>query len=196
MTIDLQRPVLDVARDLLGRHVVHATSVVRLTEVEAYDGPGDPGSHAFRGPTPRTQVMFGPPGVAYVYLSYGIHSLVNIVTGPTGHAAAVLLRSGHEVGAGGERGADLRGPAAVARALRYVLADTGTSVVLATGEPVPDAEVCAGPRVGLGPRDDGRRWRLWLAGDSSVSSWRPGKPSRGVGASSSLRAATGPRTRE
>jgi DNA-3-methyladenine glycosylase len=186
VTIDLGRPVLDVARDLLGRHVVHGEAVVRLTEVEAYDGPGDPGSHAFRGPTPRTLVMFGPPGRAYVYLSYGIHALMNIVTGPDGHASAVLLRAGHEVAAAGARGADLRGPAAVARALGYAVGDTGTVVSLTAGEPVDDAAVSTGPRVGLGSGDDGRPWRLWVTGDQSVSSWRPGKTSRashGAGAS-------------
>ncbi len=192
MAIDLERPVLAVARDMLGRHVVgvggpaagaapgDAAAVVRLTEVEAYDGPGDPGSHAFRGPTPRTQVMFGPPGRAYVYLSYGIHSLLNIVTGVDGHASAVLLRAGHLVTPLGARGVDLRGPAAVARALGYTLADTGSPVRLEAGEPIPDAGVCSGPRVGLGVTDDGRPWRFWVAGDPSVSKWRPGKPAKGA----------------
>ncbi len=183
--MDLERGVLDVARDLLGRHVVRGAVVVRLTEVEAYDGPGDPGSHAFRGPTPRSRVMFGPPGRAYVYLSYGVHELVNIVTGAEGHAAAVLLRAGHEVTAAGARGADLRGPAAVARALGYVRADTGTVVLLAAGEPVADDAVSSGPRVGLGAGDDGRPWRLWVSGDRSVSRWRPGKAARGTPAASS-----------
>ena len=181
MAIDLDGPVLEVARNLLGRHVVNGHAVVRLTEVEAYDGPGDPGSHAFRGPTPRTEVMFGPPGRAYVYLSYGIHALMNIVTGPPGHAAAVLLRAGHEVNGDGARGADLRGPAAVARAIGYQLADTGAVVRLTAGDPVADGAVLAGPRVGLGSRDDGRPWRLWVAADPSVSRWRPSKRPRGAG---------------
>jgi DNA-3-methyladenine glycosylase len=186
VAIDLSRPVLEVARDLLGRHVLATGSgpesgpgsglaVVRLTEVEAYDGPGDPGSHAFRGRTPRTQVMFGPPGRAYVYLSYGIHSLLNIVTGPEGHASAVLLRAGHLVEPDGARGADLRGPAAVAGALGYTLADTGSPVRLRRGVPVPDDAVSTGPRVGLGAGDDGRPWRCWLTADPSVTRWRPGK---------------------
>jgi DNA-3-methyladenine glycosylase len=182
VAIDLERPVLVVARDLLGRHVVHRGAVVRLTEVEAYDGPGDPGSHAHRGPTPRTLVMFGPAGRAYVYLSYGVHSLMNIVTGPAGHASAVLLRAGHEVGPAGGRGADLRGPAALARALGYDLSDTGQAVSVLAGQPVADHAVSAGPRVGLGAGDDGRPWRLWVSGDRSVSSWRPGKTPRPPGA--------------
>jgi DNA-3-methyladenine glycosylase len=184
VAIDLERPVLVVARDLLGRDVVARSAagvdraVVRLTEVEAYDGPGDPGSHACRGPTPRTQVMFGPPGRAYVYLSYGIHSLMNIVTGPDGHASAVLLRAGYVVTPPGDRGADLRGPAAVARALDYTLADTGSAVLVEAGEPVPDRLVRTGPRVGLGVSDDGRPWRFWVDGDASVTTWRPGKAAR------------------
>lgn len=181
-----------VARDLLGRQVLGtgdaAGTVVCLTEVEAYDGPGDPGSHAFRGPTPRTQVMFGPPGRAYVYLSYGIHSLMNIVTGPEGHACAVLLRAGYVVTAQGARDGDLRGPAAVARALGYRLADTGSGVHLAAGSPVPDDRVSTGPRVGLGAGDDGRPWRFWVSGDPSVSSWRPGARVK--------RSSAGPRTGE
>jgi DNA-3-methyladenine glycosylase len=197
VAIDLARPVLQVARDLLGRHVVRPGVVVRLTEVEAYGGPGDPGSHAFRGPTRRTAVMFGPPGRAYVYLSYGVHVLMNIVTGPEGQASAVLLRAGHEVTATGARGVDLRGPAAVARALGYVLADTGTAVSVAAGEPVDDAAVSTGPRVGLGAADDARPWRLWVAGDRSVSSWRPGKVTRGSRTGAAGPGHTpGPRARE
>ncbi len=94
----LARPVLEVAPDLLGavvRHVSPAGPVaVRLTEVEAYAGERDPGSHAFRGRTPRTEVMFGPPGRVYVYFTYGMHWCMNLVCGPEGEASAVLLRAG------------------------------------------------------------------------------------------------------
>jgi DNA-3-methyladenine glycosylase len=87
-----------VAPDLLGRILVRTTPdgpiAVRLTEVEAYDGPNDPGSHAFRGPTPRNEVMFGPPGRVYVYFTYGMWHCMNLVCGPEGRAAAVLLRAG------------------------------------------------------------------------------------------------------
>ncbi|GAB76439.1 DNA-3-methyladenine glycosylase [Austwickia chelonae] len=91
------RPVLDVARDLLGCVVSHEGVSVRLTEVEAYDGERDPGSHAFRGCTPRTEVMFGPPGGLYVYFTYGMHFCANLVCRSEGRAAAVLLRAGEVV---------------------------------------------------------------------------------------------------
>ena len=94
----LADPVLEVAPKLLGM-VLRATSpegtvAVRLTEVEAYDGPNDPGSHAYRGKTPRNAVMFGPPGHLYVYFTYGMHFCMNISVGPDGQPSAVLLRAG------------------------------------------------------------------------------------------------------
>lgn len=91
------RPVLRVATELLGCTISHAGVTVRLTEVEAYDGSNDPGSHAFRGRTPRTQVMFGPPGGLYVYFTYGMHHCANLVCGRQGAASAVLLRAGEVV---------------------------------------------------------------------------------------------------
>jgi DNA-3-methyladenine glycosylase len=93
----LSGPVLDVAPLLLGAVLRTDEVAVRLTEVEAYAGETDPGSHAFRGRTPRTQVMFGPAGHAYVYFTYGMHWCVNVVTGPDGEASAVLLRAGEVV---------------------------------------------------------------------------------------------------
>ena len=114
------RPVLQVAPDLLGavvRHVGPAGPVaVRLTEVEAYAGEQDPGSHAFRGRTPRTAVMFGPPGRVYVYFTYGMHWCMNLVCGPDGEASAVLLRAG-EVVEGAELAASRRTTAKSAREL-------------------------------------------------------------------------------
>lgn len=104
--IDLSAPATDVAPLLLGATIWHGPVAVRLTEVEAYMGLDDPASHAFRGPTPRARVMFGPPSHVYVYLSYGMHRCVNLVCSPDGVASAVLLRGGRVVA--GEDDARLR----------------------------------------------------------------------------------------
>ncbi len=92
------RPVLEVAPALLGTvissRIDGLTVAVRLTEVEAYDGAADPGSHAYRGRTARNATMFGPPGLVYVYFTYGMHHCANLVCGPAGSAHAVLLRAG------------------------------------------------------------------------------------------------------
>ncbi|MEU4365375.1 DNA-3-methyladenine glycosylase [Promicromonospora sp. NPDC023987] len=153
------RPVLDVARDLLGAVLTRRTPdgvvSLRLTEVEAYDGASDPGSHAYRGRTRRNATMFGAPGHLYVYRHLGLHHCVNVVCGPDGEASAVLLRAGEVVD-----GADLarsrrlasgvarterdlaRGPARLAVALGLDLSDDGADVT------APEAGVALHLRAG------------------------------------------------
>ncbi len=184
--------VLDVAPALLGWRLTHGGVTVRLTEVEAYAGGADPGSHAYRGRTPRTEVMFGPPGRLYVYFTYGMHWCANVVTGPDGAASAVLLRggevvAGHDLAAQrrpGVRERDLaRGPARLTTTLGIDGAQDGLDLLdRATdgrldppAEPVAPARVRTGPRVGVsGPGGDGdaHPWRYWLDGEPTVSPYR------------------------
>lgn len=166
---------------------------VRLTEVEAYLGERDPGSHAFRGPTPRTAVMFGPPGHLYTYFSYGMHVCANIVCSPEGTASAVLLRAGEVVDGieiararrtTSRSDADLaRGPARLCVALGLTLADGGADVSgrrvrLTLGD--PQGRVQRGPRTGVSGEGGGASypWRFWLADEPSVSPYRAHAPRR------------------
>lgn len=112
------RDTVTVARELLGMHLVHRHEgllrVGRIVETEAYLGPHDKAAHSARGLTPRTRIMFGPPGHAYVYLIYGMHHCMNVVTGPAGHASAVLLRALEPVRNLGDA---TRGPGRLCRAM-------------------------------------------------------------------------------
>jgi DNA-3-methyladenine glycosylase len=189
----LAGPVLEVAPRLLNAVITHRTDegvvAVRLTEVEAYAGEHDPGSHAYRGPTRRNTVMFGPPGHVYVYFTYGMHYCMNVVCGTDGHASAVLLRAGEVVDGvdlarvrrGSARDRDLaRGPARLCQALGIDLAQNGLDLhdspltLELADEPVPADRVGTGPRVGLRLAAD-RPWRFWLTDEPTVSVYRPAK---------------------
>ena len=178
------RPVLEVARDLLGRHLTANGVTVRLVEVEAYRGADDPGSHAFRGRTPRNAVMFGPPGHLYVYFTYGMHWCANLVCGPEGEAQAVLLRAasvvdGLDVAAARRPGASARdlcrGPARLTKTLGVDGSWNGADMAgaVSAGTPVPDSSVLTGPRVGVAGAGAPTPWRFWIDGEPSVSVYRP-----------------------
>ena len=180
---------LAAAPRLLGARLRAGSVAVRLTEVEAYAGAVDPGSHAYRGRTARNAVMFGPPGHLYVYFTYGLHHCANVVCGPPGEAAAVLLRAG-EVVAGIElararrpRAVDrdlARGPARLCQALGLDRGADGADLTtgpirLELGPPAPRARIARGPRVGLRSAAD-LPWRFWLSEEPTVSAYRPAAP--------------------
>ena len=179
--------------------LVNVPVTVRITETEAYAGETDPGSHAFRGLTPRTAPMFGPAGVTYVYFTYGMHWMLCLVADEPDVPRAVLVRAGevvdgHDVAAArrpGVRERDwCRGPARLATTLALDGSHTGRDfcrpllgsmpaidLELTAGVPVEDATVRTGPRVGVsGPGGDGTAypWRFWTAGEPTVSLYRPG----------------------
>jgi DNA-3-methyladenine glycosylase len=181
----------DAARELLGWHIVANGVSVRLTEVEAYRGADDAASHAYRGRTPRNAVMFGPAGHLYVYFTYGMHWCLNVTMGADGEAAAVLLRAGEVVdGLDAARARrprvpldrDLaRGPARLAATLGLDGAANGLDLfdsrvrLEPRSEPVQRIE--AGPRVGVSKEKE-RPWRFWVAGEPTVSQYRPHVPKR------------------
>ncbi|NJP68752.1 DNA-3-methyladenine glycosylase [Streptomyces spiramenti] len=192
------RPVLTVAPDLLGRVLVRdeprGQVLLRVTEVEAYDGADDPGSHAYRGRTARNGVMFGPPGHAYVYFTYGMWHCLNLVCHPEGRAGGVLLRAGEVLG-----GAELarprrssarndhelaRGPARLATALDVDRSLDGTDVCATpagplsvhAGIPVAASAVLNGPRTGVSGEGGVHPWRFWIDGDRTVSPYRAHRP--------------------
>ncbi len=175
--------VVQHARGLLGR-TLHGDGVsVRITEVEAYGGVHDPASHAYTR-TPRSEIMYGPPWRLYVYQTRH-HFCANIVTGPTEHAAAVLLRSGAVI-AGHDLARDrrggvpdvrlARGPGNLTQALGITLADLGTAVLDGDGvrlgpEVEQDFTIASGPRVGVSKAAD-IPWRFWISGDPTVSAYK------------------------
>lgn len=173
------RPALTVARDLLGRILVHERGGVRragrIVEVEAYIGPQDLACHASKGRTRRTEVLFGPPGLAYVYLIYGMYHCFNVVTDQDGFPSAVLVR-GVEPLEGFAPGVRTDGPGRLCRAMELTLAQnrlplTSPELHLLEGRKVHGRHVERGPRIGV---DYAGEWakeplRLWERGNPCVS---------------------------
>lgn len=180
---ELTRPALQVAPELLGCVLATTDAAVRIVEVEAYEGAADPASHAHRGPTPRTAVMFGPSGFAYVYGLHG-HACLNVVCGVAGSASAVLLRAG-EVVAGldavrarrrpGATDAELaRGPGNLCAALGVTRAFNGVDLAgpeLALSRGPAPARIVAGPRVNVASAS-AWPWRFWDADSPAVSAYK------------------------
>lgn len=192
-----ERNACTVARDLLGQTLVHHWSGIRLAgkivETEAYCATAEPdlACHASKNngqPTPRTAVMFGPPGHAYVYLTYGIHWLFNIVTHPVGTAGAVLIRALEplegEPAMAAHRAPRPRhqwtnGPGKLTQALALGqqynglnLCQPESAVWVESAPPVPHTAVSTGPRIGLGQTPEpwlSRPWRYWLTNNPFVS---------------------------
>jgi DNA-3-methyladenine glycosylase len=176
------RPVLDVARDLVGCTLAHGRTAGVIVETEAYH-QSEPACHAFAGLTPRTRVLFGPPGSAYVYRSYGIHALVNAVCEPEGVGAAVLIRALEPLAAleemRGRRGLHAveqlcSGPGKLTQALAIELEHNGTDLVsgpLWIGPRPPgweDVAVVVGTRIGITKAAE-LPWRFCAVGSRSVS---------------------------
>lgn len=188
------RPVLDVARDLLGCVVVHGATAGRIVETEAYHET-EGACHAWRPPpaeprpTPRTAQLFGPPGRAYVYRSYGIHAMLNAVCEREGTAAAVLIRAVEPV-AGVDLMRDRRpgrpdrelvaGPGRLTLALDIRLSDDGADLtdgplrIVSAPSGARPVRLVAGPRIGITRAVD-LPWRFADAGSTDVS--RPWPPS-------------------
>jgi DNA-3-methyladenine glycosylase len=177
---------LTVAPWLLNKVLVHGERAGRIVEVEAYHGANDAASHAYRGRTPRTAVMFGPAGFLYVYFTYGMHWCANVVCGPDGEAAAALIRALEPLRGlqqmralrpAARRDADLcNGPAKLCQALGISGADNGTDLLVARtgsvrlvddGTP-PPKRPGRGRRIGIKEAID-KRWRFWVPGSPYVS---------------------------
>ena len=173
-----------VAPRLLNLVLVHGDRAGRIVEVEAYRGEQDPASHAFRGPTPRNEVMFGRPGHLYVYFTYGMHFCANVVCRPDGVAGAVLLRAAAPLEGLEAMRADrpaarrdrdlLNGPGKLCQGLAIDRGDNGADLLgrgpirLLDDGTQPPRRPRRGPRVGITVATD-RPWRFWVPGDPHVS---------------------------
>ena len=184
-----RRDPRDVAPELLNKVLVHGARSGRIVEVEAYAGAEDPGSHAFRGQTPRNATMFGPPGCLYVYLSYGVHWCANAVCGTEGEGVAVLLRALSPLGGvdgmriarpGIARDRQLcSGPGRLCQALGITKVHDGADLVTGDRGPVIVDDGTAPPavpgnsvRIGL-TAGAASPWRWYVPGDPNLSRARP-----------------------
>lgn len=177
------RPTLTVARELIGARLVRVSEGIKLvgliTETEAYIGETDLACHAKAGRTPRTAVMYGPPGHAYVYFTYGNHWMLNAVAEREGFPAAVLIRAiqpveGEEVMSARRQGRDTFGPGKLTQALGITKSENGVDLTVANqslwieaGPSVPDENVTIGPRVGLNTVPEpwfSKPWRFLVKG--------------------------------
>jgi DNA-3-methyladenine glycosylase len=184
------RPTLQVARELLGTRLVREQGRARLvgyiTETEAYIGERDRGCHARAGRTPRTEVMFGPAGRAYIYFTYGNHWMLNVVTEDEGFPAAVLVRAiqpveGVRAMSKRRHGGDTFGPGKLTQALGITGAEHGLDLTrrgsvlrVETGVPVPNSLVTKGPRVGLNSVPEpwkSKPWRFLVRGWTLDRGW-------------------------
>ncbi len=185
------RPTLLVAKDLLGKFLVRQTGsispgypdgrkiAVMITEVEAYDGPRDLASHASKGRTKRTSVMFGKPGVFYVYFTYGMHWLVNVVTGPKDYPAAILIRAGifEDPETGGRR--EIEGPARLTEFMHITGSQNGLPARRPSGLwfedrdiTIPPRRIIAAKRIGVdyaGPVWAEKKWNFSLKNNAQLN---------------------------
>jgi DNA-3-methyladenine glycosylase len=145
---------VEVARDLLGKVIRHGSASARIVETEAYLGTGDAAAHSARGPTPRTRVIFGPPGHAYVYLIYGMHYCLNIVAESEGVAGCVLIRAVEPMNAAPGIALSSNGPGKLTRALGITLSHYGADLTrgpITLHEPTDQEsfEIGISPRIGI-----------------------------------------------
>jgi DNA-3-methyladenine glycosylase len=153
-----------------------STKTARSVEVEAYLGGRDPASHAYRGLTPRTAPMFGPPGRSYVYFVYGMYHCLNVVTESDGLAGAVLLRGAEPLAGFGDPGSRaLAGPGKLARAFGLTTKHTNLDLVrsglsIRDAPPIPPSRVVRSARIGLNEHaTTNKPWRLHVRGSTGVS---------------------------
>ena len=171
------RDTIVVARELLGKHLVHITPegvlIGRIVETEAYLGPHDLAAHSSKGITPRTKIMFGPPGFAYVYLIYGMHNCMNVVTEPAGNGAAVLLRAVEPVS---DLASRTNGPGLLCRAMHIDRRLHGHDLLsedffITEPAAISNHRIVKGPRIGV---DYAKHWakrhlRFYIKGNPFVS---------------------------